>query len=263
MGGQGGKEGGSGGESFKRRRDRHWQCAVQGGENVNVYHGASAPPKKRETAQELQCRLRFDSSGCYLSPPTFTSSNRTSFSLISFKFKPIVPVMCYCRDFPRSRKFVPYCAVQVSCWESSATVDCCGHMVTPQDACGDCVSVWLNQSKTWVVKNLDHRTAGQDLNGLFIPLIFCRENFIMRTLVPIVKWVSSWLKPHSRGLDPNTKLGGKKPLHNFIIIFIIIAVGHSKIVNTIFLYNFFAPFSFYNVWSCVYAESWKRKAPLI
>lgn len=62
--------------------------AVQGGDNVNVYHSVSAPPKK----ETVHRRWTFDSSGCCLSPPTFTSSNRTKFSLISFKFEAMIPV---------------------------------------------------------------------------------------------------------------------------------------------------------------------------
>lgn len=48
------------------------------------------PSKKREIAQTTHHRWRFDSSVCCLSPPTFTLSNHTNFSLMRFKFKPIL-----------------------------------------------------------------------------------------------------------------------------------------------------------------------------
>lgn len=174
---EGRKKGGSSGESFKGGRDRRLEDMWSPGRRqcMCLSQSVSSPhPKKREIAQTTHHRWRFDS--C-LSPPTFTLSNHTNFSLMRFKFE---AHQTWSSDFSKSCGWILARTAQVSCWQSKAKAACCcAHAVTLESlkgACGDCASVWVNQSNVWRARNSGNGwwkilTTQQlaDRNGLFTP----------------------------------------------------------------------------------------------
>lgn len=161
---------------FKEGETDAWTtCGVRGGDNACVYHNMSAPPKKRETAQTAHHRWRFDSSGCCLSPPTFTPSNRTNFSSMLFKFEPLIPVKAGWTPLGFFKVFwfhsSLYCTSQLLTIKSQSCLLLCsfGHtLMCTWRLCFSLTQPGLNFRK-WVVKNSNHSTAGQDPNRPFTP----------------------------------------------------------------------------------------------
>lgn len=239
MGGQGRKEEGRIQRRILQGRERQTLGGhVESGEetmHVSITK-CQLPPtqKKREIAQTTHHRWRFDS--C-LSPPTFTLSNHTNFSLMRFKFE---AHQTWSSDFSKSCGWILARTVQVSCWQSKAKAACCcAHAVTPESlkgACGDCASVWVNQSNVLRARNSGNGwwkilTIQQlaDRNGLFTPQ--CSAGITLPRDAEICSnckmsqqlkcQAKHRLKAHSRRLDFNTKLGKSSQIFFFLLLLFV------------------------------------------